>query len=621
MIASFDVNSQDYTVRSINGINTENDEIISTVIGKQVVFCTNYRQDLLNDYNWSEHFTFRQETATRQNTFDSYDESQPFLHRDPRYDEGPSCFITQDSALYFSSANNYGKSSGKHLKIFISNLRNGKWTTPEMLPFCNAEFDYAHPYFDPISGMLVFSSNRPGTNGGMDIWITYKSGEGWTDPINPGIMVNTRSHELFPTLMSGDIYYSSNGSEGPGGYDLYKALRKDQYQVSIQLGVPVNSAGDDIRIMFLSKEKGLLTSNREGGVGGDDIYLVELEPTPADIHNYTACLEKDGKRLEAIPFEVINSLEEIILDGTTGTNGMIDIHQLWLSRPYQLKLKVENLIQFSGTMLHIMDDEGKKIQSIRMGNNGMFEFELLPFDNTLAFRPTTDASLLTIRIAGQVYSEAPGDVGTDEMISIVDEKGEVVAIAYTKEAGKFDFNELSPELNYTFRLAKESEVNNVLVFDKGEKLVLPVLQEEAVYHRLKANEAIRIVNELNQTLYVSPEDVFVINRIYYTYNSSQLSEQAQEQLEQLVAILKRNPRLSAELISYTDSRGNDQYNLALSSKRAKEVIEYLVKNGVDRKRLSGKGMGENGLLNDCAANCSEQEHAINRRTEIHLLER
>jgi len=93
-------------------------------------------------------------------------------------------------------------------------------------------------------------------------------------------------------------------------------------------------------------------------------------------------------------------------------------------------------------------------------------------------------------------------------------------------------------------------------------------------------------------------------------------------LDNVVSILKQNPSLRIELSSHTDSRGNDGYNLKLSQRRADAAVDYLVKNGVSRNRLIAKGYGETRLKNNCinGADCSEEQHQENRRTEIKILD-
>ena len=77
-------------------------------------------------------------------------------------------------------------------------------------------------------------------------------------------------------------------------------------------------------------------------------------------------------------------------------------------------------------------------------------------------------------------------------------------------------------------------------------------------------------------------------------------------------------RLKVDVRSHTDSRGSDAYNLALSERRAKATKDYLIYKGIKASRLTGRGYGETKLINNCAnnVNCSEEEHALNRRSEF-----
>ena len=76
--------------------------------------------------------------------------------------------------------------------------------------------------------------------------------------------------------------------------------------------------------------------------------------------------------------------------------------------------------------------------------------------------------------------------------------------------------------------------------------------------------------------------------------------------------------IAIELGSHTDSRGDDEYNLLLSQRRAESAIRYLVLNGINSARVTAKGYGETMLLNECTddVECTDAEHQINRRTEF-----
>ncbi|MET0758896.1 MAG: OmpA family protein, partial [Flavobacterium sp.] len=84
---------------------------------------------------------------------------------------------------------------------------------------------------------------------------------------------------------------------------------------------------------------------------------------------------------------------------------------------------------------------------------------------------------------------------------------------------------------------------------------------------------------------------------------------------------KNYPKMKIDVRSHTDSRGTFEYNDALSGRRANSTMEWLVKNGVDASRLTGKGYGENELVNKCSDNveCSEAEHQDNRRSQFIIM--
>ncbi len=111
--------------------------------------------------------------------------------------------------------------------------------------------------------------------------------------------------------------------------------------------------------------------------------------------------------------------------------------------------------------------------------------------------------------------------------------------------------------------------------------------------------------------------------IFYEYNSSKLTAASENVIdEHLLKLMKDKPGIRIEIMSHTDSRGNDQYNKSLSQQRAQAVVNYLVKKGISRGRLVAKGYGESHLVNRCAngVKCSDAEHRQNRRTEFRIIQ-
>ena len=118
------------------------------------------------------------------------------------------------------------------------------------------------------------------------------------------------------------------------------------------------------------------------------------------------------------------------------------------------------------------------------------------------------------------------------------------------------------------------------------------------------------------------EDVNLLP-IFYELNSAKLTSESEKIIDNtLLKLMKDKPGLKIEIMSHTDSRGNDEYNLSLSQQRAQSVVNYLVSNGISRDRLAARGYGETRLKNRCAngVDCTESEHQQNRRTEFRIIQ-
>jgi outer membrane protein OmpA-like peptidoglycan-associated protein len=611
-----------YTIKLLPGVNTAEDDIACSISGQEMIYMTVEPKDLVNDYAWNYKPMFHLLKASRGETFSQWNTGEEVFQRKRRGDEGPGSYNSRDSVIYFSSPENFGATKGSNLKIYWSKLTETGWTDPVIHPLCIGTFDYTHPHYDASQNLLVFSSNKPGGFGQMDIWFSYYHQNNWTEPVNLGMMVNSAENDIFPTVYRGDIYYSTNAAGGVGGYDLRKAIQTQQWQASVSLGAPFNSEGDDLSLLFLNDDKAFLTSNRIGGMGGDDIYVLDREVAPEELVDFKAVLEFEGSPYKGATVVATNEIGELVLREKSDSLGEVNIDMMQFQKKYKLQLSGVDVNTYESFVLVLYDTRGNRVREIAFNKNGFANLELLPLSfSELNLLPLEDESVLTLHFQGQLYSDKPGDIGRNEPVTILGEDGNPIAIAYTNEVGKFQFTKVEPRSGYVFQLSKETSAKNVLIMDKGERITLPVLNAEIHYTRLKPEESIELINEYNERIVVSLKDIFVINRIYYEYNSSSLTAESRGQLEQILMIMQRNPNVGLEMRSHTDSRGKDEYNMELSEKRAKSAVNYLVNKGISQKRFKAEGFGETLLLNECddGVNCSDPEHAINRRTEIRIL--
>jgi len=109
--------------------------------------------------------------------------------------------------------------------------------------------------------------------------------------------------------------------------------------------------------------------------------------------------------------------------------------------------------------------------------------------------------------------------------------------------------------------------------------------------------------------------------IFYELASARITPASKKIIDETLLPLLKSKPVSIELMSHTDSRGNDDYNMSLSQQRANSVVNYLVSKGISRSRLTARGYGETRLVNRCAngVECAESEHKKNRRTEFRVL--
>ncbi|MHA7131807.1 OmpA family protein [Algoriphagus namhaensis] len=168
--------------------------------------------------------------------------------------------------------------------LFASYFRGAGFTQPIWMPVNEDEFWWnSTPAFSPDGEVLYFASNRPGGFGGIDLYKATKLANGdFGNAVNLGPNINTPGNEMFPRpAPDGKFFFSSDGHPGYGKLDLFVAeVDESGKQVIKNLGENFNSNQDDFGISFTEYPKeGFISSNREGGVGNDDIYFFE-DKTP-----------------------------------------------------------------------------------------------------------------------------------------------------------------------------------------------------------------------------------------------------------------------------------------------------------------------------------------------------
>ena len=175
------------------------------------------------------------------------------------------------------------------IQYSIIDTRRGGWSKPMPLFEYQAGYSYAHPTFFNNSQSLLFCSDRPGGYGGMDLYVIHwdASTRKWSEPKNLGPSVNTEGDEIYPLVVGNQVFFSSNGQEGFGGYDIY-CMRLDGQSVvpgtMYHYPYPTNTASNDFGVFF-EGHTAYFISDRRGTIGGDDIYIFDdyISPLARDL--------------------------------------------------------------------------------------------------------------------------------------------------------------------------------------------------------------------------------------------------------------------------------------------------------------------------------------------------
>ncbi|WP_396146570.1 OmpA family protein, partial [Flavobacterium sp.] len=509
-LAQIKKNSGRYTLENA-GINSEYSDYGSAFSGTKVVFASARDTGGLSNkrHSWTgESFT----NLYSANIGDQGALSEPGrfgANLNSKFHESTPVFTKDGKTVYFTRNNFLDGKKGKDarkstlLKLYKATLDGDKWSDVTELPFNSNEYSVAHPALSADEKTLYFASNMPGTLGQSDLFkVEIKSDGSYGTPTNLGNVINTEGRETFPMVTNeNEIYFASDGHPGLGGLDVFVAKEQadGSYKKVENVGEPLNSSKDDFAYLIdTSSRIGYVTSNRDGGQGGDDIYRF-----------------KETKKLECEQF-----LTGVVKDKESG-------------------------LPLSGARVTLSDANYKKLQEVISDKDGKFDF-------------------------GKV------DCGTK----------------YYIKTEKPEYNTLE-----TSTITKE---------ESGKSFV-PVELEKAV-------KPVKVGDNL--------AEAFKIKIIYFDLDKSFIRPDAAVELAKILDVMEQNPTMEIDVRSHTDCRQTAKYNMALSDRRAKSTIAWLVEKGIAKSRLTGKGYGESQLVNDCGceptnqSSCTEDQHQANRRSEF-----
>lgn len=159
-------------------------------------------------------------------------------------------------------------------------LKRGQWLEETKIHFSSSKYSVENPYLSEDGETLFFASDMPGGLGGFDLYSVKISEDGRVGkPVNLGDGVNTAKDERTPYIDDNNkyLYFASSGHNTMGGLDVFRARSvKGKFVRTLNLGTTINSPEDDYAFMLANEKRGYVTSAKEGGIGGSDVYKLRL---------------------------------------------------------------------------------------------------------------------------------------------------------------------------------------------------------------------------------------------------------------------------------------------------------------------------------------------------------
>ena len=262
----------------LDKINSEYDEITPVAFEDKLVFASAQERNIIlpkSVITGQPHLDFwiSEKKKEKWQKPHKYQSTLNTIHDDYALQfssDGKSIFMTRTEVVDSSSHKLVAK-----LYTYESDKEN--WKKPLVFNYDQPNYSFMHPSISETGKILFFASDMPGGYGGMDLYFCIQKDGKWSSPINLGEEVNTSEDEIYPFYKDGELYFSSNGHAGYGGFDIFRSMQKGiHWTAPKNLEAPINSSRNDISYTEI-EGKAYFSSNKKGGKGGHDIYWLKTE--------------------------------------------------------------------------------------------------------------------------------------------------------------------------------------------------------------------------------------------------------------------------------------------------------------------------------------------------------
>ncbi len=529
----------------------------------------------------------------------------------------------REMMIFMGGANDPGS-------IFVINKTGDQWSKPSILAntLNTPKYIESTASITPDGKVIYFASDRIGGQGGMDIYRIEKNADGtWTRPVNLGPEINTKDNEDAPFIHPDQhtLFFTSDGHNTMGGRDIFKTtLVNQKWTKPENMGYPVNTTANDNYFTLLADGKrGYFSSDRKGGLGGQDLYSIDM---PEDATGIPLTLIKGkilnaetGKPMATKIYIIDNATDKKLdfvynPDPETGNYLIIlppakDYDVIIESEgflPYTLNIYIPNQTYFYELFQQINLKTIKQFdvvvgQEVQVKN----AFYDTNQDQKTELRKSHEAQLVqggNVDVYDMMLDlmAAQDEKGIEYLVDLIEMKNPIEGVNFNeKENSKI---EVATRVYYY----DESDESKFEQKDVGGKKIfsLPTFEVREEAARQKGQQQ-------KQTVY----DKAVLAQkatIYFDAGKSDIKKQYLAEIDKILASLSKYPDLGIEISGFASAEGSEELNREISNQRAIAVLDYVNHRGIVRRRIVAKGYG---ATQDQRASKEE-----GRRVEVHVVD-
>jgi outer membrane protein OmpA-like peptidoglycan-associated protein/tetratricopeptide (TPR) repeat protein len=435
----------------------------------------------------------------------------------------------------------------------------------------------------------------------LDIYqSTYNENGTFSEPV-PVSDLNTKWHDG-PVAVTADgstMYFASESFQEKKQFErdrdnnlklgqvfLYRSKKQDGKWSEPEM-LPFNDKRWSTGNPSISRDGKTLyfASDREGTMGGNDIWKVEVmaDNQYGEPVNLGPKVNTEGR--ESFPYITDDNKLYFASESRKGFGGL-DIFVIDLA-------KGTDAMNVGAPVNTPQDDFAFTFHNQK--NIGLFSSNRSGVDKLYSATPVCGVEAIVM-----VRDSKTGQPIAASRVAILDDRNNVIETREAGADGRVSYA-IDCDRAYSIQASMEGYVTGTFPINKT-----------------KGGE-VNIAANLDPIEVIVQDTVVVLNDIYFEFNKSNITREGAAELDKLVEAMRANPEMVIMAKAHTDNRGSDQYNMNLSNRRAKATVQYVMSKGIAKERISGQGYGESQPKVNCGTECTEEQHAQNRRSEFMIV--